>query len=153
MADPTATSRASSRPLPALLYQHDPIRQGVQRLGRKWTLLIVRDIAFLKLSRFGEFRRNNPGLSARVLSRRLREMQREGLVTRELEGGVTRYRLTARGEDAALILLAFLNYGLKQYVGPRPLSLMRPPVPHLDGRQDRPPGTRRGRPRTPSTRG
>lgn len=112
--------------LPALAYQHDPIRQGMQRLGRKWTLLLVRDLAFLKLARFGDFRRNNPGLTPRVLSRRLKEMEREGIVIREVREKAVRYRLTPRGGDAALILLAFLNYGLRYYGGPRPQSIRRP---------------------------
>lgn len=99
--------------LPALTYQTDPVRESVQRLGRKWVLLIVRDLAFLQLSRFSEFRRNNPGLTARVLSRRLREMEEEHLIERQVTGPEVRYRLTPRGEDAALILLAFLRYGLK----------------------------------------
>ena len=120
MPSTSRSPRVTGRHLPLLAYQHDPIRQGVSRLGRKWTLLIVRDLAFLKLTRFGEFRRNNPGLSARVLSRRLREMEREGLVVREVAEKSIRYHLTARGEDAALIVLAFLNYGLKHHVGPRP---------------------------------
>lgn len=80
----------------------------------------MRDLAFLHLNRFGEFRRNNPGLSARVLSRRLREMEEEGLVVREVASKEVRYRLTARGEEAALILLGFLNYGLKHHIGPKP---------------------------------
>jgi len=134
MVLPVRPSRTPGRHLPALLYQLDPIRQSVQHLGRKWTLLLVRDLAFLRLTRFGEFRRNNPGLSARVLSRRLREMEQEGLVVRAAEAGTVRYRLTPRGEDAALILLAFLNYGLKQYVGPRP--------PALGDRTAAPPGGR-----------
>ena len=117
---PPPASRTPRRQLPALVYQHDPIRLGVQRLGRKWTLLLVRDLAFLKLGRFGEFRRNNPGLSARVLSRRLREMEGDGLIERTSDSTGIRYTLTPRGDDAALILLAFLNFGLKQYVGPRP---------------------------------
>jgi len=111
---------------PALLYQNDPIRQSVQRLGRKWVLLLVRDLAFRRFSRFGEFRRNNPGLTARVLSRRLREMEREGLVTRRVSGRDVRYHLTARGEDAGLILLAFLQYGLKHLVGPQRLPVPPP---------------------------
>ncbi|MCI4339878.1 MAG: helix-turn-helix transcriptional regulator [Thermoplasmata archaeon] len=108
---------------PPLLYQNDPIRQSVHRLGRKWTLLLVRDLAFLKLHRFGEFRRSNPGLSARVLSRRLRDMERDGLIVRAVAEGAVRYELTPAGEDAALILLAFLNFGLKHSVGPIPPGL------------------------------
>lgn len=120
MARTKTRGESEPRTLPALLYQHDPIRQSVQRLGRKWVLLLIRDLAFLHLNRFGEFRRNNPGLSPRVLSRRLLEMQRDGLVLRETRGREVRYRLTRKGEAAALILLAFLQYGLRHLAGPIP---------------------------------
>jgi DNA-binding HxlR family transcriptional regulator len=108
---------AIERPIaPLLAYQADPIRESVKRLGRKWTLLILRDMAFVKLDRFGKILRNNPGLTARVLSRRLRQMQDEGLVVRLPQGDSVRYRLTDRGEDAVFILLAFLRYGIKHHV-------------------------------------
>ena len=74
-------------------------------------------MSFLGLNRFGQLLRNNPGLTPRVLSRRLREMQQEGLIERrEGEDGVS-YRLTPRGEDAVFILLAFLRYGIKHHPG------------------------------------
>jgi len=101
---------------PLLAYQADPIRESVKRLGRKWTLLVLRDMAFLKLTRFGQILRNNPGLTPRVLSRRLRQMQHEGLVERRAEGDRVTYRLTARGEDAVFILLAFLRYGIRHHL-------------------------------------
>jgi DNA-binding HxlR family transcriptional regulator len=113
-------SRPPVRALPALLYQQDPLRLTVQRLGRKWTLLLLRDLAFLKLHRFGELLRNNPGLTPRVLARRLREMEAEGLIVRSDAPAGVRYALTPRGEDAVYILLAFLRYGLRHFVGPRP---------------------------------
>lgn len=103
--------------LPLLTYQADPIRESIRRLGRKWTLLILRDMAFLKLDRFGQFLRNNPGLTPRVLSRRLRQMQEEGLIRRLGIDREVRYELTERGEDAIFILLAFLRYGTKHYPG------------------------------------
>jgi DNA-binding HxlR family transcriptional regulator len=102
--------------VPLLAHQSDPIREGVRRLGRRWTLLLLRDMAFLKLSRFGEFLRNNPGLSPRVLSRRLSEMQEERLIVRREGRRGVRYRLTPRGEDAVFILLAFLRYGTLHYL-------------------------------------
>lgn len=98
-------------------YQQDPIRQSVKALSPKWTLLILRDIGFLKLHRFGEIKRNNPGLTARVLSRRLRNMAEEGLVRKVVHEDMTQYFLTSRGEDAVFILLAFLRYGLKHHGG------------------------------------
>ncbi len=109
-------ARSKSREVkmgPKLLYQQDPVRGSVKALGSKWTLLILRDIGFLRLERFGEILRNNPGLTPRVLSRRLRNMQKEGLIERTVRSDRITYVLTPRGEDAAYVLLAFLRYGLK----------------------------------------
>jgi len=91
------------------------MRWSVKALGAKWTLLILRDIGFLKLERFGQILRNNPGLTPRVLSRKLRNMQKEGLIQRTVKADRVTYQLTARGEDAAYVLLALLRYGLKHY--------------------------------------
>jgi len=99
-----------------LAYQADPIRASLEVLGRKWAFLILRDIAFLKLDRFGQIRRNNPGLTARVLSRRLREMTKEGILVKEDDGDEIHYRLTTRGEDAVYILLALLRYGIRYHI-------------------------------------
>jgi DNA-binding HxlR family transcriptional regulator len=101
--------------VPQLSYLADPLGASVRALNQKWTLLILRDLAFLHLTRFTEFLRNNPGLTPRVLSRRLKEMQREELVRRTGGGKNVTYALTPRGQDAVLILLAFLNYGLKHH--------------------------------------
>jgi DNA-binding HxlR family transcriptional regulator len=106
--------------LPLLAYQADPLRESVRRLGRRWTLLLLRDMAFLKLSRFGEFVRNNPGLTPRVLSRRLLEMQEERLIVRSEGRQGVRYRLTPRGQDAVFILLAFLRYGTRHHLNAAP---------------------------------
>ena len=116
--------------MPRLVYQQDPIRTSVKSLGAKWTFLIVRDIGFLKLRRFGEILRNNPGLTARVLSKRLREMQSEGLIERSVSKDAVMYDLTSRGEDAVFILLAFLRYGLKHHTGQKLGSSK--PLPSLD---------------------
>src|SRR5438876_10869172 len=105
---------------PKLLYQQDPVRGSVKALGSKWTLLILRDIGFLKLDRFGQILRNNPGLTPRVLSRRLDQMEEEGLVERIERPDSVVYRLTDRGEDAVFILLAFLRYGIRHRLARAP---------------------------------
>jgi DNA-binding HxlR family transcriptional regulator len=107
-------------PSPQLAYQADVLGRSVQRLGSKWTLLLLRDMGFLKLTRFSQFLRNNPGLTPRVLARRLREMRAEGLVTRSTAGREVSYTLTERGADAIYILLAFLRYGLKHQTRGQP---------------------------------
>jgi DNA-binding HxlR family transcriptional regulator len=100
-------------PSPELTYQAEVLGRSVRSLGSKWTLLLLRDMGFLKLTRFNQFLKNNPGLTPRVLSRRLREMQAERLVIRRTAGQEVTYTLTERGADAIYILLAFLRYGLK----------------------------------------
>ena len=105
---------------PQLGYQADPIGESLKLLGRKWTLLIIRDIAFLKLSRFGQILKNNPGLTPRVLSRRLDQMTREGLAVKKKPIRSQRnpqYFLTPKGEDAVFILLAILRFGIRHYMG------------------------------------
>jgi DNA-binding HxlR family transcriptional regulator len=111
---------------PKLLYQQDPVRGSVKALGSKWTLLILRDIGFLKLERFGEILRNNPGLTPRVLSRRLRNMQKEGLVERTVRSDRITYALTSRGEEAAYVLLALLRYGLKYHASSKEVIRLKP---------------------------
>ena len=126
MARKGTAEKEEGKIYPLLAYQADPIRESVKWLGRKWTLLILRDMAFLKLTKFGQILRNNPGLTPRVLSRRLRQMQQEGLVERVVANDKVAYRLTSRGEDAVFILLAFLRYGIRHHLPPQPADPARP---------------------------
>ena len=126
MARKGTAEREERKIYPLLAYQAEPIRESVKWLGRKWTLLILRDMAFLKLTKFGQILRNNPGLTPRVLSRRLRQMQQEGLVERVVANDKVAYRLTSRGEDAVFILLAFLRYGIRHHLPPQPADPARP---------------------------
>ena len=131
MARKGTAEREERKIYPLLAYQADPIRESVKWLGRKWTLLILRDMAFLKLTKFGQILRNNPGLTPRVLSRRLRQMQQEGLVERVVASDKVAYRLTSRGEDAVFILLAFLRYGIRHHLPPQPALRCLPHDPLL----------------------
>ena len=115
MPRPARPRPPPARTAPRLAYQADPIARSVEGLTRRWTLLLLRDMAFLRLDRFSQLLHNNPGLTPRVLSRRLREMRSEGLIARSGEGRGVTYALTPRGEDAVHILLALLHYGLKHH--------------------------------------
>lgn len=114
-----------------------PVKASMGVVSKKWTLMIVRDIAYYKLSRFNEFLKNNPGLSERVLSRRLAEMVKEGLLERAEDGDEVRYRLAEKGRDLVPVLLAMLAYGIKHNAGVvfadrRPRS-MAETFPQFDG--------------------
>ncbi len=117
----------ANRIAPRLDYQQDPIRRSIKVLGAKWTLLVLRDVGFLGFHRFGQIVRNNPGLTPRVLSKRLVQMRKEGLLKRVVKEATVSYELTPRGEDAVFILLAFLRYGLRYHMGSTSASESRLP--------------------------
>jgi DNA-binding HxlR family transcriptional regulator/putative sterol carrier protein len=61
--------------------QYCPISRAMDVLGERWTLLILRDI-LVGTARFNDLARGNPGLSRSLLTRRLRQLERVGLVER-----------------------------------------------------------------------
>jgi DNA-binding HxlR family transcriptional regulator len=89
--------------------------QAVELIGRRWTGAIV---AILLAEdgprRFSELRAAVPGLSDRVLSQRLRELEAEHLVEREVHPGPplrVAYTLTAKGRDLAPVVRALERWG------------------------------------------
>jgi DNA-binding HxlR family transcriptional regulator len=74
---------------------------AIELIGKRWTGAIVWALTE-RPQRFGELSKAVPGVSDRLLSRRLRELEEEGLVQREVEPGspvrVT-YSLTEAGAD------------------------------------------------------
>ena len=101
--------------IPRVTFTNCPIRESLGIFGRKWALLVLRDIAFLKIDRFSKILANNPGLTPRVLSMRLRDLVKEGLVDRmgnPKDRLDVRYRLTKKGRDCMPILTAFIQYGM-----------------------------------------
>jgi DNA-binding HxlR family transcriptional regulator len=72
---------------------------AIELIGKRWTGAIISTLTEGPL-RFGELARAVPGLSDRLLSQRLRELEEEGLVEREVEAGTpvrVTYSLTAKG--------------------------------------------------------
>jgi DNA-binding HxlR family transcriptional regulator len=66
--------------VPAVEFMNCPIRVSLGVLGKKWTLLILRGIAFLKIDGFNQIRRSVPGLTFRMLIMRLRGVEEGGLI-------------------------------------------------------------------------
>jgi DNA-binding HxlR family transcriptional regulator len=86
--------------------------------GRKWTMLLLRDIGFRKVDRFNHLLESIPGLTPRVLSMRLKELEKDGIIEKivdETSPGVTRWTLTEKGRDTLPILMRLIAYGSKWY--------------------------------------
>lgn len=59
-------------------------RRTLARIADKWTILIVGRLT-QRACRFGELRRSIEGISSKVLTEHLRELEADGLVTRTVE--------------------------------------------------------------------
>src|SRR5450432_1126644 len=65
-------------------------------LGKRWTALIL-DVLSVRPARFCEIHRAIPGLSARLLTERLRELVAADLVRRRADSHTSPYELTEKG--------------------------------------------------------
>ncbi len=102
---------------PEIFYDQDkcPVRSILGLLGRKWPSLILCHLSFGS-HRFSELRGAIPDISQRMLSQTLRELERDGLLTRESQGGVpprVDYALTPLGESYIEPLQEMLMWGAK----------------------------------------
>jgi DNA-binding HxlR family transcriptional regulator len=62
-------------------HQNCPIARGLDILGERWTLLILRELVG-GARRYGDLRAELPGIATNLLAERLRELQDDGLVDR-----------------------------------------------------------------------
>ncbi|MFI9412251.1 winged helix-turn-helix transcriptional regulator [Nocardia gamkensis] len=77
--------------------EYCPVSAGVDAIGDRWSLLLVREL-LLGSRRFNDIHRGLPGISRTLLSARLRRLRAAGLVVRVLdEENRPEYRLTPAG--------------------------------------------------------
>ena len=82
--------------------------QAIEIIGRRWTGAIIRAL-LAGDTRFSQIRSTIPGLSDRLLSERLKELEAEGIVERRVLADTPvriEYHLTAKGEDLADVVQA-----------------------------------------------
>lgn len=88
-----------------------PIARALDKVGDRWTLLILRDL-HAGPARFGELQSGLTGIASNLLASRLRQLQDDGLVRHEAApGGAQLYALTPEGEATAPLLFELGNYG------------------------------------------
>lgn len=101
--------------------QYCGLARAAEILGQRWTLLILRDL-LVAPRRYSELAVGLPGIPSNLLSTRLRELESQGLVTRELEPGSGRsvlYRPTPRAEQLAPALDELGRWGAATMREPR----------------------------------
>jgi len=98
-----------------------PIRDVLDKLGDKWTTLILIALA-VRPRRFSELRRTVPDISKRMLTRALRVLERDGLVTRHVfatKPPTVEYRLTDLGRSLLEPLAALVSWAEQSHDGVR----------------------------------
>ncbi len=99
--------------------QYCPITRAVEVLGERWSVLIIRDL-LCGATRFNELSRGNPRLSRTLLSKRLRQLERAGVVD-HLDD---EYLLTEAGEALRPVVMGLGEWGAKyQFGDPRESEL------------------------------
>ncbi|MGH6980032.1 MAG: winged helix-turn-helix transcriptional regulator, partial [Stellaceae bacterium] len=91
--------------------QFCPVAMAAEVLGARWTLPVLREL-LCGSTHFNELRRGVPLMSPALLSRRLRELEKSGIIHKEPGSkGATAYRLTRAGEDLREVVVKIGLWG------------------------------------------
>ena len=92
-----------------------PVETTLALLGNKWKVLILREL-FTGTKRFGALSRGLPGISQKMLTQQLRQMEDDNMVQRKVYAEVpprVEYSLTEIGNSLRPILDAMHKWGTK----------------------------------------
>lgn len=98
------------RPQWTVFSEKCPSRESLARIANKWTAMIV-ILLDEQPRRFGELHTEIGGISKKVLTDTLRDLERDGMVARAVDAdGAGRYELTALGGTLRDPLLALQSW-------------------------------------------
>ena len=88
--------------------------KAVEIIGERWTPMVVREL-LMGARRFNEIRRGVPLMSTALLAKRLKDLERGGVITRKpVEGKrIHEYQLTPSGEELRPVILGLAVWGHK----------------------------------------
>src|SRR5207237_657443 len=92
--------------------QFCPVAKAMELLDERWTLLVMREV-LAGSERFNEIRRGVPRMSPTLLSKRLDQLVRAGVVARAGAGGERRYTPTVAGLELRPIVEAIGAWGVR----------------------------------------
>ena len=88
-----------------------PLSRAAEIYATRWTPLIVRNLLF-GCRTFTEIRDGLPGISRSVLTQRLRSLEQQGIIERELSAsGTLEYRLTPVGQALEEVMDVLARWG------------------------------------------
>ena len=96
----------------ASYHQFCPVSKAMELLDERWTMLVVRELVSGS-EHFNELRRGLPRMSPTLLSRRLHQLVRAGVVDKQVEGNDVRYVLTQAGHELRPVVEALGAWGIR----------------------------------------
>lgn len=91
--------------------QFCPVAMAAEIICTRWTPLVLREL-LAGSTRFNDLRRGVPRMSPTLLSKRLKEMAKAGIITAKPAGsGTVEYRLTRAGEELRDIVMPLGVWG------------------------------------------
>jgi DNA-binding HxlR family transcriptional regulator len=101
----------------SVTYINCPVEASLGVLGKKWTIVIIRDIGVYGRDRFNLLLKSLAGIPPKVLATRLKELEQGGFAKRIVEKRVppmvVRWSLTEKGMDAIRIGMMLAAFGSK----------------------------------------
>ncbi len=91
-----------------------PVTPLLLMLQGKWKSQILYEMCMFDTVRFGQLKRDLPGITNTMLTKSLRELEDDGLVEREQFNEIpphVEYRLTPMGHDLLPVFYAIMNWG------------------------------------------
>jgi DNA-binding HxlR family transcriptional regulator len=116
---------------------HCPVEVTLSVIGGKWKPLILWHLSEGGVRRFLELQRTIPGITRKMLTQHLRELERDGVVARRIFDEMplrVEYSLTKYGQTLRPLMRVLCDWGSKHeaYVarnGPRPIARAEPSAP------------------------
>jgi DNA-binding HxlR family transcriptional regulator len=90
--------------------QFCPLALACEIVGERWTMLVLREM-ILGSTRFNDIHRGVPRMSPSLLSRRLKQLEAAGIVTRHRAGRRIEYRLSEAGTELVPAIEALAVWG------------------------------------------
>ncbi len=87
-------------------------------IGGRWKVLIIREL-ISEVKRFGELQRGLPGITQKMLTQQLREMEKDGIIHRKVYAQIppkVEYSLTPLGESLIPILYAMHEWAVDHFL-------------------------------------
>lgn len=92
-----------------------PVETTLSLIGDKWKVLVLRDLFLNGTMRFGQLKKSIGTVSQKVLTAQLRDMEKNGLLHREVYAEVpprVEYSLTQTGQSLKPVIVVMWNWGM-----------------------------------------